>query len=79
MINTFSIDWFKVINDLNNSNFDLELLGDLVGVHKQTVKNWKNGTEPRYRDGEKLIFLWVQATGKKRKQLPTISKRIYRC
>lgn len=65
------IDWWRVITDLNYAGFSNGRIADELLVSKSWVASVKNdGTEPRYRDGDMLLALWVRATGKQVQDAP---------
>lgn len=71
------IDWFMVINDLCRLGFQSQRIADRVGVAKSTLLGWKQGAEPKHSEGDRLLCLWVEITGKHRDDAPVIS--IYSC
>lgn len=72
-----SIDWFRVIVDLERSGFSHER----IALECMRSKGWVNnlkcipGTEPRHRDGVVLLAIWSDATGKKALQAPRMTAR----
>ena len=47
------------------------LLADRLEIPRETLRGWMDGSEPRHTDGERLIAVWVQLTGKARTFIPT--------
>ncbi len=37
---------------------------------RTTLIGWKQGAEPRYSEGERLVLLWCKITGESRDKLP---------
>lgn len=67
------VDWFSVITLLLRSGYSLASVAAHVQVPKSTLIGWKQGAEPRYSEGERLIAFWVQVTGKDRVCVPTVA------
>lgn len=68
------IDWFRVIVELERSSYQHNAIATFVGVSRRAVGAWKAGSSPRYEDGDLLIALWLQVTGKPREAVPTVSR-----
>lgn len=67
------VDWFTVILDIQRTKkFSLRDIGRKIGMHYSTLITWKQGAEPKYRDGSNLIRLWVKSTGKDESNIPKI-------
>lgn len=67
------VDWFTVITTLLRSGYSLASVSDAVGVARTTLIGWKQGAEPRYTEGERLVRFWCEITGKDRTQLPMVT------
>jgi hypothetical protein len=67
------VDWFQVITGLSRAGFSPQSVADEVGVARTTLLGWKQGAEPRYTEGERLVAFWCQATGKDRNTLPRVA------
>lgn len=67
------IDWFQVITGLNRAGYSPQSVADAIGVARTTLLGWKQGAEPRYSEGERLVVFWCQITGNERCRLPTCS------
>lgn len=65
------IDWFQVITGLSRAGYSPQSVADAIGVARTTLLGWKQGAEPRYTEGERLLAFWCQITGNKRDKLPT--------
>ena len=67
------VDWFKIINDLENTKLDRIDIAKAVGAGKSTVTEWRSlKFNPKYAQGERLVDLWIRRTGKDRKSLPRL-------
>lgn len=64
-------DWFRIIHD---TSLSLSRISAAISIPKATVVNWISGAEPSHCDGERLIKLWTETTGKSRDELPKINK-----
>jgi len=71
-IDTPPVDWFRVLEDLNRSGWSHYRISAAIGVPRVRVIGWKNQAhEPKYGDGERLLTLWAQVTGRPRLAPPT--------
>lgn len=64
------IDWFGVICELQRNKISMIAQSKIIGVSERTIANWRDGAEPKYSDGTKLIELWVLVTHKNENELP---------
>ncbi|QGW75980.1 hypothetical protein GPJ81_04605 [Pseudomonas alkylphenolica] len=39
---------------------------DEIGIARTTLIGWRQGAEPRYSEGERLVLLWCKITGESR-------------
>lgn len=65
------VDWFRVLDDLKRRGFSLYMLEVQVGIPKSTLVGYKQGSEPKHMDGERLIQFWCQVTTNERSAIPT--------
>lgn len=65
------IDWFQVISMLSRAGYSLGSIAAAVGVARTTLIGWKQGAEPRYSEGDRLVSFWCQITNGERHALPT--------
>ena len=49
------IDCFSLLADLHRCGINNSEVARRIGVAISTVRNWKNGCEPKYSDGQRLI------------------------
>lgn len=68
------IDWFRVITDLERASYSHTSIASVCDVAKRTVGGWKQGSEPRYSDGDQLLLLWSAVTGKEREVVPMVGR-----
>jgi len=65
------ISWFRLFAELKANGWSLYRIVGHLGVSKSTLIGWKMGVEPKHADGERLIELWLEVTGKHRGELPS--------
>lgn len=66
------LDWFQVISDLSRHGYSSKAIADRIEVPKSTLLGWKQGAEPRYSEGRRLIEFWCDITGKPETSLPMV-------
>lgn len=66
------VDWFQVLVDLGRCGVPASSAAAAIGIPKSTVQGWKQGAEPKFTDGEKLVALWVGITGKAAVDVPRL-------
>lgn len=67
------IDWFKVLMDLKRAGLSLKTTAMFVETSKGAVIGWKDqGCEPSYHHGERLLMLWMRATGLNKSDAPVM-------
>ena len=69
-----NIDWFQLIIQINRCGIGSSDLAVMVGVPRSTLLGWKQGAEPSYKNGEKVIAAWERITGKNQAEIPRVSK-----
>ncbi len=67
------IDWFRVITMVLRDGYSIQSAADAIGVARTTLIGWKQGAEPRYSEGERLVLLWCEVTGAERSKLPMVA------
>lgn len=67
------IDWFKVITEVLRGGYSIQAAADEIGVARTTLIGWKQGAEPRYSEGERLVLLWCKISGEGRDKLPMVA------
>lgn len=69
------IDWFRIIVELCHSHsYTHSTIAAAVGAPKSTVQGWKQGSTPKYEDGERLIALWAQVTRNGRESVHRVKR-----
>lgn len=60
-----SVDWWRVIVDLERHSYTHGTIAAAVGVGRGTVHGWKVlNAEPRHSDGQRILALWAAVTHK---------------
>lgn len=66
-------DWFRVIADIQRADsLTLEAIALRVGMPRTTLIGWRNGSEPDHCDGERLLALWSEVTGRALDERPEV-------
>ena len=58
------VDWFRVITDLQYLGMTTLEAAQRLSEPESSLRSWKNGSEPRYSSGKRLLDLWCDMTGK---------------
>ena len=66
------IDWFAVLLALQRHGIPTSSVADQLRIPRSTILGWKQGAEPKYRDGEALTALWSRVTGAELEAVPRI-------
>jgi hypothetical protein len=72
------VDWFSIFDDLKRQGFSLYEVEMRISVPKATLHGWKSGAEPKYCEGERLLWLWSEVTRRPRESAPKISRYSHR-
>jgi lambda repressor-like predicted transcriptional regulator len=64
------VDWFRILDDLKRQGVSLYALEAQVEIPRSTLIRYKDGTEPSYHNGERLVGIWCQVTGNDRCAIP---------
>lgn len=67
------VDWFQVINGILRAGYSIQSTAEAIKVPRSTLIGWKQGAEPRYTEGERLVSFWSQVTGRDRNSLPMVA------
>lgn len=67
------VDWFRVLVQLKGEGYSLHMVSHFTEIPKSTLIGYKQGSEPRYSDGKRLLSFWAQAAGKAEGDVPTVS------
>lgn len=68
------VDWFQVLTDLGRKGVPVLAVSSAIAVPQSTILGWKQGAEPKFADGEKLVALWLGLTERPIEQLPRMGK-----
>lgn len=67
------VDWFQVITGVMRCGYSIQSAAEAISVPRSTLIGWKQGAEPRYTEGERLVSFWCQITGNDRARLPMVA------
>jgi len=67
------VDWFSVITVITRAGYSIQSTAEAIKVPRSTLIGWKQGAEPRYTEGERLVSFWSQVTGRDRSKLPMVA------
>jgi hypothetical protein len=67
------VDWFRVIIQLKGEGYSLYSISHFTKITKIKLIGYKQGTEPRYHDGMRLLNFWAETTGKKPEEAPVVN------
>lgn len=64
------VDWFGVLLALQRHGIPTASVADQLRIPRSTILGWKQGAEPKHRDGEALVSLWASVTGQAHDDVP---------
>jgi len=67
------VDWFRLLVQLKGEGYSLYMVAHFTEIPKSTLIGYKQGAEPRYSDGRRLLQFWAQTTGNDIATAPTIN------
>lgn len=74
-VNILPVHWPRVINDLLHLNLTIKEISTTIGIDRNKVERMRrDGTCPRFDDGEKLIALWCERMKQSREDIPRLSR-----
>lgn len=68
------IDWFRVLADLQRHGVPVSQASAATRIPKSTLLGWRQGAEPKYADGEKLLALWCGICQREVSDVPRVGK-----
>lgn len=72
------IDWFRILVQLKGEGYSLHMVSHFTEITKIKLIGYKQGAEPKYHDGVRLLNFWAQAVGKTVEAAPTVNPFSYR-
>lgn len=66
------VDWFRLLDDLKRAGNSLYDIEGKIEIPKSTLIGYKQGSEPKHCDGEKLITFWCKVTCRHRTEIPLV-------
>jgi hypothetical protein len=70
----FRVDWFRILVQLQGEGYSLHGIAHFTGIPKASLLGYKQGIQPTYNTGVKLIHCWAQATGKATSDAPIVNR-----
>lgn len=70
---TLRVDWFTVVADLERIGVTMRSQAISAEVSLGTIYYWKAGGEPKYRNGQLLLDLYMHQVGK---EPPTLASSV---
>lgn len=71
------VDWFRLLDQLKDVGYSLYAVSHFTGIPKSTLIGYKQGSQPSYHHGVRLVAFWAEAGGKEIADVPTISQFSY--
>lgn len=72
------IDWFRLLVQLKDEGYSLYAVAHFTEIPKSTLNGYKQGSQPSYHHGVRLLRFWAQATSQPQEAAPTINPFSYR-
>lgn len=66
------IDWFRVLADLQRAGVPVKSVATMLRIPRSTMVGWRQGAEPKFVDGERLLQLWSGLTGRQQAEAPRV-------
>lgn len=66
----YAVCWASVLADLCGGRLSTYAVAERIGVPRSTLRGWLDGSQPGHAEGERVIAVWLQVTGKSRELLP---------
>lgn len=67
------VDWFRVLVQLQAEGYSLHGVAFFIGIPKSTLIAYKQGMQPSYNVGARIIQCWAEVTGNDPAKVPMIS------
>lgn len=68
------VDWFMLLVELKKQGYSHHKIFNHTKIPVGTLAGFKQGSEPKHGDGERLISLWCKVTGKNREFVPRVTR-----
>lgn len=74
-VNLTPIHWPRIVNDLLHMGLTIKEIATTVGIDRNKIERMRrDGTCPRFDDGELVVEFWCLKTGKTRADVPRLSR-----
>ncbi|MEC5164052.1 hypothetical protein ACFDR9_005175 [Janthinobacterium sp. CG_23.3] len=67
------VDWFRMLVQLKDEGWSLYAVSHFTDIPKSTLIGYKQGSQPSYHHGVRLLACWSQSCGKEPGEAPTVS------
>lgn len=67
------IDWFRILVQLKDEGYSLYAVEHFTKIPKSTLIGYRNGSQPNYENGERLLQFWRQALAQPAAEPPRVS------
>lgn len=67
------VDWFRLLAQLKAEGYSLYAVSHFTEIPKGTLIGYKQGSQPLYQNGVRLVAFWAQSMEKDVAEVPTIS------
>lgn len=71
------VDWFRIIVQLKDDGYSLYSVSHFTEIPKSTLIGYKQGSQPKYHEGVRLLRFWAQVTRSNQDDAPTINPFSY--
>lgn len=69
------VAWALIVADLKSRGHTNETIAKRIGATEGRVRKWVEiDCQPRHDDGERLLAMWCQVTGRQRETAPVVSR-----
>jgi len=67
------IDWFRILVQLKGEGYSLYAVEHFTKIPKSTLIGYRQGSQPTYHHGERLLQFWRQAIDQPEAEPPRVS------
>lgn len=67
------VDWFRMLTQMQAEGYSLHGVAFFIGIPKSTLIAYKQGMQPSYNVGARIIRCWAEVTGNDPAAVPMIS------
>lgn len=67
------VDWFRILAHLKAEKWSLSAISHFTGIPRSSLMGYKQGSQPSYHYGVRLLAFWSQSCGQDQSQAPMVS------